>query len=41
MVAGRIRMRMAERERIARELHDTLLQPMRALVLRLQLIARP
>jgi signal transduction histidine kinase/ligand-binding sensor domain-containing protein len=42
-VAERIRMRMAERaderERIARELHDTLLQSIQALTLRFQLAA--
>lgn len=42
-VAGRIRMRMAERaeerERIARELHDTLLQSVQSLTLRFQLAA--
>ena len=41
-VAGRIRMRMAERmeerERIARDLHDTLLQSVQALTLRFQLV---
>lgn len=36
---GRFAVRMAERERIARELHDTLLQGFQALVLRLQAIA--
>ncbi len=42
VVANRIRMRMAERmderERIARELHDTLLQSVQALTLRFQLV---
>ncbi|KAB7644397.1 sensor histidine kinase [Polymorphobacter fuscus] len=42
-MASRIRMRMAERleerERIARELHDTLLQSFQALTLRFQLVA--
>lgn len=42
-VSERIRLRMgermAERERIARELHDTLLQGVQVLILRLQLIA--
>jgi signal transduction histidine kinase/ligand-binding sensor domain-containing protein len=42
VVAHRIRMRMAERmeerERIARELHDTLLQSVQALTLRFQLV---
>lgn len=42
-VANRIRIRMAERieerERIARELHDTLLQSVQALTLRFQLVA--
>ena len=42
-VAARIRSRMAERmaerERIARELHDTLIQSVQGLILRLQLIA--
>ncbi len=42
-MAGRMRMRMrerlVERERIARELHDTLLQGVQALVLRFQLVA--
>ncbi|HEX3986933.1 MAG TPA: two-component regulator propeller domain-containing protein [Acidobacteriaceae bacterium] len=33
---GRLRERLAERERIARELHDTLLQGIQALVLRFQ-----
>lgn len=41
VVAGRIRLRMAERfeerERIARELHDTLLQAIQSLTLRFQL----
>ncbi|MEP9359602.1 triple tyrosine motif-containing protein [Sphingomonas sp. KR3-1] len=41
VVAGRIRLRMAERieerERIARELHDTLLQSVQSLTLRFQL----
>jgi len=36
---GRMRERLAERERIARELHDTLLQGVQALVLRFQLVA--
>ncbi|MCE3288894.1 MAG: hypothetical protein K0R83_906, partial [Caulobacter sp.] len=43
VVAGRIRaglgQRLAERERIARELHDTLLQGVQGLILRFQLIA--
>lgn len=42
-VAGRIRLRMTERigerERIARELHDTLLQSVQALIVRFQLAA--
>jgi len=36
---GRMRERLAERERIARELHDTLLQGVQALALRFQLVA--
>ena len=36
---GRLRERLAERERIARELHDTLLQGIQALVLRFQAAA--
>jgi signal transduction histidine kinase/ligand-binding sensor domain-containing protein len=36
---GRMRERLAERERIARELHDTLLQGVQALILRFQLVA--
>jgi signal transduction histidine kinase len=35
----RMRERLAERERIARELHDTLLQGVQALILRFQLVA--
>lgn len=35
-IIGRLEARMAERERIARELHDTLLQTFQGLVLRLQ-----
>ncbi|MBO9712005.1 sensor histidine kinase [Sphingomonas sp.] len=42
-IAGRLRMRMAERlnerERIAREIHDTLLQSIQALIMRFQLAA--
>lgn len=43
VLGGRIRLRMAERlaerERIARELHDTLIQGVQGLILRFQLIA--
>jgi signal transduction histidine kinase/ligand-binding sensor domain-containing protein len=35
-IHGRLQVRMAERERIARELHDTLLQGIQGLMLRLQ-----
>jgi signal transduction histidine kinase len=38
-VRGRLEERMAERERIARELHDTLLQGIQGLVLRFQVAA--
>ena len=38
-IHGRLRERMAERERIARELHDTLLQGVQGLMLRLQSVA--
>jgi signal transduction histidine kinase/ligand-binding sensor domain-containing protein len=38
-IHGRLQVRMAERERIARELHDTLLQGIQGLMLRLQSVA--
>ncbi|MFZ5749211.1 MAG: triple tyrosine motif-containing protein [Pseudomonadota bacterium] len=38
-IRSRMAERMAERERIARELHDTLLQSIQALILRFQLVA--
>jgi len=38
-IHGRLQDRMAERERIARELHDTLLQGIQGLMLRLQSVA--
>ncbi|TCS13140.1 sensor histidine kinase [Caulobacter sp. BK020] len=38
-IHGRLQERMAERERIARELHDTLLQGVQGLMLRLQSVA--
>jgi len=38
-VRGRLEERMAERERIARELHDTLLQGVHGLLLRFQVVA--
>lgn len=38
-VAERLRVRMSERERIARTLHDTVLQSVQALMLRLQSVA--
>ncbi|HEY5758350.1 MAG TPA: two-component regulator propeller domain-containing protein [Steroidobacter sp.] len=38
-VRGQLEVRLRERERIARELHDTLLQNMQGLILRLQTVA--
>jgi signal transduction histidine kinase len=40
LVEGRINARLLERDRIARELHDTLLQGFQGIVLRLQGVAR-
>jgi signal transduction histidine kinase/ligand-binding sensor domain-containing protein len=39
-VRGRLEARLAERERIARDLHDTLLQGMQGLILRFQVVAK-